>query len=270
MFKIIFLLFFYFLAFKLQAVDNDALLRMYERLEIVTKQMQLLIEENQQLKNEISNLKEQQNRLYQDLLKKIESLNQQKINIENKGEKKDQLLNNKVKKDQEKQPNDIKKVEKNTIPQEETELDIAQTYINNDFKKNLSQYENKSEIDLYRSAFQLVKERKYKDAIDSFNAFLFLHQKSNYSSNAQYWLSESIYALGDYKNAMINFAKVVENYPTSTKVADARLKIGYCYYSIKKWKEARFIFSNIIKDYPNTSLSQLAEKKIKSLDVEGR
>ena len=80
----------------------------------------------------------------------------------------------------------------------------------------------------------------------------------------------SIYALGDYKDAMINFAKVVENYPTSSKIADAKLKIGYCYYSIKKWKEARFIFSNIIKDYPNTSLSQLAEKKIKSMDVEGR
>ena len=69
---------------------------------------------------------------------------------------------------------------------------------------------------------------------------------------------------------MINFAQVVEKYPNSSKIADAKLKIGYCYYSIKKWKEARFIFSDIIKKYPNTSLSQLAEKKIQSMDVEGR
>ena len=69
---------------------------------------------------------------------------------------------------------------------------------------------------------------------------------------------------------MINFAKVVENYPNSSKIADAKLKIGYCYYSIKKWKEARFILSSIMKDYPNTSLSQLADKKIKSMDAEGR
>jgi len=271
LFKIISLLFFYFSAFNLQAADSDALLRMYERLEIVTKQMQILIEENQQLKNEISNLKEQQNRLYQDLLKKIELLNETKIKIENKEVViKNKSPNNKIKEDQEKQLDFINKEKKNIIPQDEAELDLAQPYINNDFKKNLAQYENKSEIELYRSAFQLVKDKKYKDAIDSFNAFLFLHPKSNYSSNAQYWLSESIYALGDYKDAMINFAKVVENYPTSSKIADAKLKIGYCYYSIKKWKEARFIFSNIIKDYPNTSLSQLAEKKIKSMDVEGR
>ena len=117
---------------------------------------------------------------------------------------------------------------------------------------------------------QLVKDKKYSDAIDSFNAFLYLFPKSNYASNAQYWLSESIYALGDFQNAMINFAKVVEIYPESSKIADAKLKIGYCYYSIKKWKEARFIFSSIVKNYPNTSLSQLADKKIKSMDVEGR
>ena len=83
-------------------------------------------------------------------------------------------------------------------------------------------------------------------------------------------IRDSIYALGDFANAMINFAQVVEKYPNSSKIADAKLKIGYCYYSIKKWKEARFIFSDIIKKYPNTSLSQLAEKKLQSMDVEGR
>ena len=123
---------------------------------------------------------------------------------------------------------------------------------------------------MYRSAFQLVKDKKYDESIDSFNAFLYLFPESKYAANAQYWLSESIYARGDYVNSMINFAKVVENYPNSSKIADAKLKIGYCYYSIKKWKEARFIFSSISKDYPNTSLSQLADKKIKSMDVEGR
>ena len=156
------------------------------------------------------------------------------------------------------------------IPKEENELDLAKKYTNNNFKKKLTEYQLKNEIELYRSAFQLFKDKKYSDAIDSFNAFLYLFPKSNYASNAQYWLSESIYALGDFSNAMINFAKVVEKYPDSSKIADAKLKIGYCYYSIKKWKEARFIFSSIVKNYPNTSLSQLADKKIKSMDVEGR
>ena len=163
----------------------------------------------------------------------------------------------------------LKKTE-SVIPADNNDLDLAKKYINNDFKNNLLDYEKKSEIELYRSSFQLVKDKKYNQAENSFNAFLYLFPKSNYAANAQYWLSESIYAQNDYHNAMINFANVIEKYPNSSKIADAKLKIGYCYYSIKKWKEARFIFTSILKEYPNTSLSQLADKKIKSMNVRAR
>ena len=243
---------------------------------MIRMQMQQKTEENEQLNNKISNLQSQQDRLYQDLSKKIEVLQGQlnknssidspqipeNIPTENKSD-----IENKEKSKLEK---DSDKKKESLIPKDEYELDLAKNYVNENFKKNLTKYQLKSEIELYRSAFQLVKDKKYDESIDSFNAFLYLFPESKYAANAQYWLSESIYALGDYVNSMINFAKVVENYPNSSKIADAKLKIGYCYYSIKKWKEARFIFSSISKDYPNTSLSQLADKKIKSMDVEGR
>ena len=56
-----------------------------------------------------------------------------------------------------------------------------------------------------------IKELNHNDAIDGFSAFLYLFPQSNYASNAQYWLSESIYALGDYQGSMINFAKIIQN-----------------------------------------------------------
>ena len=273
--KILIILFIYTISVNSFSEDNDVLMRMYERLEMIRMQMQQLTEENQQLNNKVSSLQDQQDRLYQDLSKKIQILQdklnnnasdkpvaEEKINTDvNKvltGEKKS-ILNEGA----------SKKIE-SVIPKDEYELDLAKPYINNNFKKKLKEYKSKNEIELYRSAFQLVKDKKYEEAIDSFSAFLYIFPESKYSSNAQYWLSESIYALGDYVNSMINFAKVVENYPNSSKIADAKLKIGYCYYSIKKWKEARFIFSSIMKDYPNTSLSKLADKKISSMDAEGR
>ena len=289
--KISIIIFFYALSLNTYAEENDVLMRMYERLEMIRTQMQQLTEENQQLNNKIANLQNQQDRLYQDLLKKIQDLqtnleNKNKISQSNKlildSEIKDHVNNKNKQLDPDESKNKTaliknpeedkseKKVKENIIPKVENELDLAKPYVNNNFKKKLSEYQTKNEIELYRSSFQLVKDRKYGDAVDSFNAFLYLFPNSNYSANAQYWLSESIYATGDYLNAMINFAKVVEKYSNSSKIADAKLKIGYCYYSIKKWKEARFIFSSILKDYPNTSLSQLADKKIKSMDVEGR
>ena len=303
--KIFFLVIVYALSLNVYSNDNDVLMRMYERLEMIRLQMQQLTEENQQLNNKILNLQDQQDRLYQDLVNKIQvlqnniekntklssksiipnipkeevSLNKNNdLNLNNDSKEtlnrstEEEFTENKQLAFIEKKSDETESKKKlsDILPEEENDLDLAKNYIDENFKKKLSIYQSKSEIELYRSAFQLVKDKDYAEAIDSFNAFLYLFPQSNYASNAQYWLSESIYASGDFANAMINFAQVVEKYPNSSKIADAKLKIGYCYYSIKKWKEARFIFSDIIKKYPNTSLSQLAEKKIQSMDVEGR
>ena len=278
MHKKIFLFLLLFASHLSSYADDEVLMRMYERLEMVRTQMQQLTEENQQLNNKITNLQNQQDRLYQDLILKIQELENKLEEQVNKNKKKLDKNSEKINNPNESTQNipnpkledDVIAKKENVIPQDENELDLAKPYVNNDFMNNLSFYEQKTEIELYRNAFQLVKDKKYSDAEDAFNAFLYLFPESNYAANAQYWLSESIYALNDFTNAMVNFARVVEKYPNSSKVADAKLKIGYCYYSIKKWKEARFIFSSIAKDYPNTSLSQLAEKKIKSMDVEGR
>ena len=269
-------MFLYAVSFNSYAENSDVLMRMYERLEMIRIQMQQLTEENQQLNNKIVSLQDQQDRLYQDLSKKIEVLNSnlEKNNINIGTESRADIQKKElIKKNHEStslKDSVILKANEAIIPKDENELDLAKTYQNNNFKSKLVEYQLKNEVELYRSTFQLVKDKKYGDAIDGFSAFLYLFPQSNYASNAQYWLSESIYALGDYQGSMINFAKVVQKYPNSSKIADAKLKIGYCYYSIKKWKEARFIFKGILKDYPNTSLAQLAKKKIQSMDVEGR
>ena len=274
--KIFILVFLYAVSFNSYAENSDVLMRMYERLEMIRIQMQQLTEENQQLNNKIISLQDQQDRLYQDLSKKIEVLNSnlEKNNINIGTESRADIQKKElIKKNHEStslKDSVILKANEAIIPKDENELDLAKIYQNNNFKSKLVEYQLKNEVELYRSTFQLVKDKKYGDAIDGFSAFLYLFPQSNYASNAQYWLSESIYALGDYQGSMINFAKVVQKYPNSSKIADAKLKIGYCYYSIKKWKEARFIFKGILKDYPNTSLAQLAKKKIQSMDVEGR
>ena len=264
--KISFLMFLYFASFNSYADNSDVLMRMYEKLDMIRIQMQQLTEENQQLNNKIISLQDQQDRLYQDLSQKIENLNS---NLQLNNLNRDKVIKNNNDAISLKD-NNMSGSNKTIIPKDENDLDVAKTYQNDNFKSKLVEYQLKNEVELYRSTFQLVKDKKYSDAIDGFSAFLYLFPQSNYASNAQYWLSESIYALGDYQGAMINFAKVVQKYPSSSKIADAKLKIGYCYYSIKKWKEARFLFQAILKDYPNTSLSQLAQKKIKSMDVEGR
>ena len=81
--KIFFLVILYSISVSANSVDNEVLMRMYEKLEMIRLQMQQLTEENQQLNNKISNLQEQQDRLYQDLANKVNELqiNLKKNNI---------------------------------------------------------------------------------------------------------------------------------------------------------------------------------------------
>ena len=79
--KIFFLVILYSISVSANSVDNEVLMRMYEKLEMIRLQMQQLTEENQQLNNKISNLQEQQDRLYQDLANKVNEL---QINLKKK------------------------------------------------------------------------------------------------------------------------------------------------------------------------------------------
>ena len=54
--KISILIFFYTFSLNSYSEDNEVLMRMYERLEMIRTQMQQLTEENQQLNNKITNL----------------------------------------------------------------------------------------------------------------------------------------------------------------------------------------------------------------------
>jgi len=137
-------------------------------------------------------------------------------------------------------------------------------------KVNLDLYKNIDEIELYRSAFTDLRNKKYKDALNKFTAFIKIHDASEFSSNATYWIGECLYAMENYEGALINFAYVIKNYPDGNKLGDSKLKIGYSLYNLQNWKLARLAFDNVISNYPNSTHSVLAEKKIQGMNLEGR
>ena len=149
--KILIILFTFTISVNSFSEDNDVLMRMYERLEIIRMQMQQLTEENQQLNNKISSLQDQQDRLYQDLSKKIQIL-QDELNISksNNIASGKSAVKEKINTDTDKFLTDEKKSKLNegaskqiesVIPKDEYELDLAKPYVNNNFKKKLKEYQ---------------------------------------------------------------------------------------------------------------------------------
>ncbi len=126
-----------------------------------------------------------------------------------------------------------------------------------------------AEKQTYDKAFQALKERRFADAADEFQAFLDRYPQSEYADNAQYWLGESYYVTGNYQIALESFQNLMNNFPQSTKVADSLLKVGYTHYELKQWELARAALSQVQKQYPNTTVARLAENRLRSMKVEG-
>jgi tol-pal system protein YbgF len=122
----------------------------------------------------------------------------------------------------------------------------------------------------YQAAFDLLKDRKYPEAIDGFKQFLSTFPTSVLSDNAQYWLGEAHYVTQQYPDALRDFRTVLEKYPDSRKIPDALLKIGYCNYELKNWAEARSALGQVVQRFGDTTAARLASQRLAKMDAEGR
>jgi tol-pal system protein YbgF len=121
----------------------------------------------------------------------------------------------------------------------------------------------------YMNAFEILRESRYVEAIQSFTQFLQQFPSGKYANNAQYWLAEAYYASGDMQKALAEFEKVIELYPASSKIPDAKLKLGYTHYELQQWAKARDVLTGVMTSYPNSSFALLAEKRLSRLTQEG-
>ena len=122
---------------------------------------------------------------------------------------------------------------------------------------------------VYSKAFNTLKEGRYKQAIDEFNAFQKSYPESAYGANAQYWLGEAYSVSRDYKTSLSEFQKVVNEYPESNKVEGALLKIGFTYYEMQDWVSAKSALELVINKYPGTTVARKAKERLQRMKREG-
>ncbi|MCL9682790.1 tol-pal system protein YbgF [Legionella maioricensis] len=117
----------------------------------------------------------------------------------------------------------------------------------------------------YLAAYELVKNKRYDNAINAMQTFVQKYPKGGYTANAEYWLGELYLVKKDYSKAIEHFEVVLHQFPASSKSAASLLKSGYAYAATGNNQEARKRFQQIIKSYPDTSTAQLASAKLKAI-----
>ena len=82
------------------------------------------------------------------------------------------------------------------------------------------------------------------------------YPQSQLAGNAQYWLGEAYYVTRDYDNAAAAFRAVGEQYPQSPKVPDALLKLGMTQIDQKQLADARATLKQVVQRYPGHRCGQ--------------
>jgi len=119
----------------------------------------------------------------------------------------------------------------------------------------------------YMAAYELVKNKRYDDALKAMSVFVQKYPNGGYTANAQYWLGELYLVKKDYSKAIEHFDLVLQQFPSSSKSAACLLKSGYAYAAKGDKQEAKKRLQQVIKNYPDTPTAQLANSKLQAINA---
>jgi tol-pal system protein YbgF len=125
------------------------------------------------------------------------------------------------------------------------------------------------EQQIYQTAYNLIKARRYTEAVTALQGMLKKYPSGQFASNAHYWLGELYGLMGKNDQALDEFRTVVDNYADSPRVSDAQLKVGLLLASQLKWPEAKSALRRVITQYPGSASARLAAEQLKQIKIAG-
>ncbi len=214
-----------------RALESQPLVEMLRRLEALQQDVQQIRGEQEQLSYSIEGIKKRQRDLYLDIDQRLATL--EVSTVSNSGTSK---------------------------PATNNVSSGSSTAATTNDRKELSEYQG---------AFEILRARRYDDAIVAFQSYVERYPGGKYIANAKYWLGEANYVTRRFPVAIEQLNKVLKDHPQSNKVQDALLKIGFSYYELKQWSEARTSLQRLVDVYPNTTAGKLALKRLDQMDADG-
>ncbi len=128
---------------------------------------------------------------------------------------------------------------------------------------NLVSVAGNSELQEYQSAFNLLRDKNYPDAVTKMQDYLTDYPNGKYAANAHYWLGEVYYLEAKLPEAAKEFKTITDNYPDSEKEPDSLLKLAMIYDTQGRHQAAHQLFQKIRTKYPDSAAARLMGHKQK-------
>ena len=103
---------------------------------------------------------------------------------------------------------------------------------------------------LYQQGYGALLQKDYAGAEGAFRQLLDTYPEDPLAGDAQYWIGETYYARGQYKNAADAFLKGYKTYKSDQKAPDTLLKLGMALAALGQKDAACSTFNELKAKYP--------------------
>lgn len=117
----------------------------------------------------------------------------------------------------------------------------------------------------YQAAFNLLRDKKYDQAVSAFQAYLTSYPKAKNSINAHYWLGQ-LYLLQSQPDQAINeFKTILATSPSGSKIPDTMVQLGLAYYASGDLQHAKQQLAQVQQAYPDSPAARLAKTRLQQI-----
>jgi tol-pal system protein YbgF len=131
-------------------------------------------------------------------------------------------------------------------------------------QKNAKSDTKNQAIDIYKAAYNALKDKNYTLASQQFNQFLKSYPTHAKAGNAHYWLGEMMFKNKEYEMSAVEYLKAYQASSKGEKAADSILKLAQSLRKISKRQEACVALSKMKKEFPNASESLIKQRNEES------
>lgn len=121
---------------------------------------------------------------------------------------------------------------------------------------------------LYENAGRLFSEKKYDEAISTYEEVISFDSNDYLADNAQWWIGEAFFFRRMYNDALLAYKKVF-GLGDRNKEAYAQLRLGYCYMTLNQKENAIEEARKVALNYPNSEEEiQKANRLLRKMESE--
>lgn len=124
-----------------------------------------------------------------------------------------------------------------------------------------------SETDAYQTAYADFLRGEFNLALTGFRDFVHNFPQTEKADDAQYYIGECLYNLGDYEAAVEEYDVLILRYEESQYKISATYKKALSFFESNQPAQGVILLQQLIRRYPEANEARLARQKLRSLGL---